>query len=67
MESISSKAKSFGGTLWNHKFKVIFILIALYGAKKCYDLYKFVKPFLDLKNQLTGKSAHSTSGDGKKS
>ncbi len=50
----SSTIKSVGQTLWNHKFKVIFGLIALYGAKKCYDLYRFIKPFLDLKNQLTG-------------
>jgi hypothetical protein len=46
----TSMIKSVGRTLWNHKFKVVFGLIALYGAKKCYDLYRFIKPFLDLKN-----------------
>ena len=64
MESLSSKAKSLGGVLWNHKFKVIFTLIAIYGAKKCYDLYKFVKPFLDLKNQLTGGGKASSTSSG---
>jgi hypothetical protein len=60
MESITSKAKSFGSALWNHKFKFLFSLIVLYGAKKCYDLYKFIKPFLELKNQLTGGGASSS-------
>ena len=56
MESATALLKSAGSTVWNHKFKFIFLLIALYGAKKAYDLYKFVKPFLDLKNQLTGSA-----------
>ncbi len=47
-------AKKVPSILWNHKWKVILVLILGYGAKKLYDLYKFIKPFWDLKNQLTG-------------
>jgi hypothetical protein len=46
MESV----KKVPGVLWNNKWKVIFLLLLGYGAKKLYDLYKFVKPFWDLKN-----------------
>ena len=47
---MESKVKIVGSTLWNHKFKLIMLLGFSYGIKKCYDLYVFVKPFLDLKN-----------------
>ena len=36
-------------TLYNHKKKVILILIGAYMARKAYGFYKFVKPLLDLK------------------
>ena len=64
MEAATKLLKNTGSTVWNHKFKFIFLLIALYGAKKAYDLYKFVKPFLDLKNQLTGGAPSSKSSNG---
>jgi hypothetical protein len=54
-------AKKVPGILWNHKWKVILVLLLGYGAKKLYDLYKFIKPFWDLKNQLTGASGSPTS------
>jgi hypothetical protein len=56
MESV----KKVPGVLWNHKWKVFFLLLLGYGAKKLYDLYKFVKPFWDLKNQLTGGASPQT-------
>jgi hypothetical protein len=67
MESSTIAIKKLGLTIWNHKFKVIFGLIALYGAKKCYDLYRFIKPFLDLKNQLTGGAPPTSAANNKDS
>jgi hypothetical protein len=43
-----------GKTLYNHKFKVILAILLGYGAKKCYDMYTFIRPFLQMKNQITG-------------
>ena len=39
--------------MYNHKWKILILLGLSYGLKKCYDLYVFVKPFLQLKNQLS--------------
>jgi hypothetical protein len=47
--------------LYSHKFKVIFFLIFAYGCKKAYDLYQYIKPFLAIKDQLTG-AAGATGG-----
>lgn len=55
-------AKTVGQTLYNNKFKVILGLGLGYGAKKCYDLYVFIKPFLDIKNQLQGGSGSGSGG-----
>lgn len=52
-ERFLATAKSAGLTLYNHKVKVILFLVLCYGLKKAYDFYRFVKPLLDLKNQLT--------------
>lgn len=67
METSSSKSatqalKTVGWTLYNHKFKILFLLGLGYTAKKLYDLYVFVKPFLDLKNQLTGGASNAGTG-----
>jgi hypothetical protein len=53
-KSLAGSAQAVARTLLNHKFKVILALSLGYGAKKCYDLYVFVKPFLQMKNQLQG-------------
>ncbi|TNV73296.1 hypothetical protein FGO68_gene596 [Halteria grandinella] len=48
------RLRQVGHLLYNHKFKVIFFLIFAYGCKKAYDLYQYIKPFLAIKDQLTG-------------
>jgi hypothetical protein len=72
METSSSKSstqalKTVGWTLYNHKFKIIFLLGLGYTVKKLYDLYVFVKPFLDLKNQLTGTASNAGSSSAQRS
>ena len=46
-------AQTVGKTLYNHKVKVVLALLLGYGAKKAYDMYTFIKPFLQMKNQLS--------------
>ena len=53
-------AKWIGNTLYQHKIKVILLLGFGYGLKKCYDFYLMIKPFLQLKNQLSQVGLGST-------
>ena len=50
-------------TAYNHKFKLIFFLGSTYAAKKCYDLYIFIKPFLAIKNQLSAANTQSQAAE----
>ena len=41
-------------TAYNHKIKLTFLIVSLYGLKKAYNLYQYLKPFLDLKRAMEG-------------
>ena len=41
---VVSTLKQIGTTAYNHKIKVTLGLFLLYGVKKGYDMYKFLKP-----------------------
>ena len=64
MDKVAVHVKHYGFIAYNHKFKLLFFLLFAYGAKKCYDLYKFIAPFLKMKNQLMGGGGSSNRGGG---
>ncbi len=48
-QKILKAVKEVPSTLYNHKKKVILVLIGAYFLRKAYGFYRFVKPLLDLK------------------
>jgi len=50
MESFKSGAGRVFSFTRNHKGKIGLAVISLLAAKKCYDVYQYVKPLLDMKN-----------------
>ena len=42
MERSIEVAKTSAYTLYNHKKKVIALLVLTYGAKKAYEMYSFI-------------------------
>lgn len=51
-EKVKEYLKKILSTAYNHKIKLTFLIVTLYLLKKAYNLYKYLKPFLDLKRSL---------------
>lgn len=48
--------------LWNHKFKVVFLLVLIYISRRCWLIYKqYVKPFLDIGKMMKGDASTKNS------
>ena len=60
MEQVITRLKRVSTVAYSHKFKLGFLILALYLAKKGYDLYKFLKPLLAMKNDLMGMGGSSS-------
>lgn len=52
MDKAVGKVKQVSSVAYQHKYKLIFLFGTCYVAKKGYDLYKFVKPLLEIKNMV---------------
>ena len=59
MDKAIKTLKRIAAISYNHKFKIIFIGGSLYGSYKLYQLYKYIKPLLELKNVFSGKPSSS--------
>ena len=57
MEKVVYTVKRTAVTAYNHKFKLIFILLLTYGFKKAYDFYQYIKPLLKMKDTFMGNSS----------
>ena len=50
MDKAIGTVRSSVSIAYNHKFKLIALLLLLYGTKKAYDLYCYIKPILAMKD-----------------